>query len=442
MLVSTRTGGVWRIKNNRWHLVAEGIFDSLGVLSESADGSVSVVGSKAELTRLRDINGDGIADYYDTLFDHFTNAGNYHSYTHGPTKDQDGNYVLSLNLAHGDAVFYTAGGNVMGSHGGYVGWAVRVKPNGEFEYFANGLRSPAGLGADLNGQIWYADNQGDFVGSSKIFMLQDGKFYGHPAGLIDEAGMTPDSPEVTWNEVIKRKEKAVIVVPHGKVANSLGNPVWDSTDGNFGPYSRQMFIGDQTQSNLTRVVIEEVNGQWQGAMIPFASGMESGVMRPKFLPDNSLLLGQTGRGWHAKGGNVAALQRIVYDGSTQHLHVQNVNITNNGFVLTFTQALPSNMSQSELEKAVSVNSWTYRDAQAYGSDELGKKDDAIKSISVNKERSALTIVLNDTRIPKVHPEQTARVYHIALKNDKLSALSGRESLDVYYSAHTFKDVQP
>ena len=32
------------MKDDAWHLFAEGIFDSLGVLSESEDGSVAVVG--------------------------------------------------------------------------------------------------------------------------------------------------------------------------------------------------------------------------------------------------------------------------------------------------------------------------------------------------------------------------------------------------------------
>ena len=438
ILVSTRTAGVWKISDGKWQLMAEGMFDSLGILAEADNGSVAVVGNKAELTRLRDVNGDGFADYYDTVFDSFTNAGNYHTYTHGPTRDSNGDYVMTLNLGVGEGVYYTAGGNVMGSHGGYLGWAVRVSPTGKYEYFANGLRSPAGVGADLNGQVWYADNQGDFVGSSKIFMLEDDKFYGHPAGLIDEPDMTPDSSEVSWESVISRKEKAVIVVPHGKVANSLGNPAWDSTNGGFGHFAGQMLIGDQTQSNLTRVVTEQVNGQWQGAMIPFASGMESGVMRPHFLSDNSLLLGQTGRGWHAKGGNAAALQRIKYDGKTQHLHIKNVNITEDGFILSFTQALPQEFDGAAISKALSVNSWTYRDAQAYGSEEMGNQDDKIKSFVLSEDRKQLSIVLADPSIPQVHPEQTGRIYHIQLEADAFKAASGFASLDAYYSAHAFK----
>ncbi|WP_415926378.1 hypothetical protein PN836_018505 [Ningiella sp. W23] len=441
VLVSTRTAGVWRLKDDKWQLFAEGIFDSLGMLSESDDGSVAVVGNKAELTRIKDINGDGIADQFETLFDSFTNAANYHTYVHGPTRDVQGNYVLTLNLADGKSAIYNAGGNVMGSHGGYVGWAVRISPEGKYEYFANGLRSPAGLGADPSGQVWYADNQGDFVGSSKIFMLEDGKFYGHPAGLIDEPNMTPDSHEVSWEAVIPRKEKAAVVVAHGKVANSLGNPVWDTTGGAFGPFAGQMIIGDQTQSNLTRTVFEKVNGQWQGVMIPFASGMESGVMRPVFLPDNSLLLGQTGRGWQAKGGNPAALQRISYDGTTVDLHIKNVRITEDGFKVYLTKALPPELAAdiATLKQSVSINSWTYRDAPAYGSEEMGAKNDAIKSIVLGNDNTVVNISLEQASIPKVHEQQTGRVFHINLEHGSIAEHGKQADLHAFYSAHAFRE---
>lgn len=68
-----------------------------------------------------------------------------------------------------------------------------------------------------------------------------------------------------------------------------------------------MLIDDQTQSNVMRVTTEVIGDREQGAAINFGTNLESGIMRPLFLPDGSLLLGQTGRGWQAKGGHVASL---------------------------------------------------------------------------------------------------------------------------------------
>ena len=75
MVVATRSAGIWRIVNGEWRLFAEGLFDSLGVVVEDGKGLVVVAGQKAELTRIRDTNGDGIADKYETLFD----AHSYHA---------------------------------------------------------------------------------------------------------------------------------------------------------------------------------------------------------------------------------------------------------------------------------------------------------------------------------------------------------------------------
>ena len=438
VLVSTRTAGVWRLRDEHWHLFAEGIFDSLGIVNESENGDVAVVGSKAELTRIRDINGDGIADYYDTLFDTFTNGSDYHTYTHGPVKDADGHYIIALNLGNGPGAHFKADGGVMGSHGGYSGWAFRIAPDGSYQTFGNGLRSPAGLGVDPDGNVWYADNQGDYMGSSKIFNLQSGKFYGHPASLIDEPNMTPDSPEIAWNKVVKRKERAPIVIAHGKVANSPGSLVWDLTKGEFGQFSRNAFIGDQTQSNLSRVYLEKVDEEWQGVMMPFGSGMESGVMKPIFLPDNSLLLGQTGRGWHAKGGNATALQRITYDGMTDHLAIKEVSITHNGFVLRLTQPLPQILNSTNFETWLKVESWTYRDAPDYGSEELAFMENNIKSVVLDNKHSTITLELADPSIPRVHAQQTGRIFHISLTHDSLEKTSGSKQMHAYYSAQRFR----
>ena len=122
--------GIWRIVNGEWRLFAEGLFDSLGVVAEDGKGLVVVAGQKAELTRISDTNGDGIADKYETLFDAHSYHANYHSYMHGPVRGKDGSYYFALNLVHdGTGTAYTAGGNVMGTWGGFNGWAVRVMPD-------------------------------------------------------------------------------------------------------------------------------------------------------------------------------------------------------------------------------------------------------------------------------------------------------------------------
>jgi hypothetical protein len=398
---------------------------------------VVVAGQKAELTRISDTNGDGVADQYDTLFDAHSYHGNYHSYMHGPVRGQDGSYYFALNLVHdGTGSAYTAGGNVMGTWGGFNGWVIRVARDGKYELFSKGLRSPASIGAAPDGRLWYTDNQGDFVGTSKMFELRKDAYYGHPASLVDLPGMTPASPEIRWDLWMDRRARPVMLFPHNRVANSPGNPAWVTT-AKFGPFEGQMLIGDQTQSNLLRVVTEKVGDVEQGSVMPFIEGLESGVMRPVFLPDGSVLLGQTGRGWQAKGGKVASLQHLRWDGKTVAPAILAMHATARGFRIDLTQPVAEGVSAEALAAALSAESWTYRDAPDYGSPELALRAEALASVTLSADRRAIEVTLASRDIPQAHERQTARVYHAQLESERLFAAGAPARMHAYYTLYRF-----
>jgi hypothetical protein len=48
------------------------------------------------------------------------------------------------------------------------------------------------------------------------------------------------------------------------------------SEGKFGPFQKQLFVGDQSHSNISRVYLETVNGVRQGAVFPFLKGFKSG----------------------------------------------------------------------------------------------------------------------------------------------------------------------
>ena len=438
IVVATRTAGIWRLIKGEWHLFAQGTFDSLGVVIEDDHGLQVVVGQKPELTRITDINGDGLADSFATMSDSFSYNGNYHEYLHGPVRDTKGDYFFTLNL--GDAsqtdAMYRANGKYMGTSGGYRGWAIHVPAKGGFEPWADGMRSPASLGVAPDGQIWYADNQVDYVATSKLFRLKKGAFYGHPAGLVDRPDMIPTSPEISWEAVADSRQEAAVLFPQNRLANSPGNPAWDTTGGRFGPYEGQMFLGDQTQSDLMRVLTEKVGDHEQGVVIPFATDLESGIMRPVFLPDGSMLLGETGRGWQAKGGRVASLQRIVWDGKTIAPAIHHVSAVPGGFDITFTTAVPTSFAQTDIAGALSIKSWTYRDAPDYGSPELDEHAEPVTQIGLSEDRKVLHVTLAKTEQPKIHPHQTARVYQLSVNSKRLWNATN-PSFEAFYTLYQF-----
>ncbi|QTN31105.1 c-type cytochrome [Akkermansiaceae bacterium] len=414
IVLSTRTAGVWRIREGKWSLFAEGIYESLGVVIEDDKGDVIVIAQKPELTRIRDTDGDGRADDFETVCDDFGFHGNYHEYTHGPVRDAEGNYYFLLNLSHAqdeNEASWKAGGKFMGSMGGYRGWACRVTPEGKFEPYAYGLRSPAGIGVAPDGRIWYAENQGEYVGSSKVVPLEQGKFYGHMSGLVDLPGMGPDAAGLNYDLWKDKLRKGAVWLPHGKMANSPGSPAWDLTNGKFGQYGGQMFIGDQTLSQVMRVVTEIVDGQDQGSVTPFARGLASGVMRPAFLPDGSLLLGQTGRGWGARGGSPAALQQVVFDGKTFAADISRVTSSPTGFTVHFTRPVADGVGEADLQKALQATSWFYTNLSDYGSPEHDKRDETVASVKLAADRSSVSLDLADFG---KGDKWLDRIYHIRI----------------------------
>ncbi len=249
--------------------------------------------------------------------------------------------------------------------------------------------------------------------------------------------MTPDSPEIAWDKVWARRERPVLLFPENRLANSPGHPTWDTTGGQFVPFASQLFVGDQTHSNLLRITIDVVDGIEQGAAIPFATGLESGVMRSVFLPDHSMLLGETGRGWQAKGGKVASLQHIVWDGKTLPPAIHHVSAVAGGFAFTFTQPVPASFDNAALAKLLKVRSWVYRDAPDYGSPEMDDHDEDVTAVELSQDRLTLRIVLAKTEQPVLHPQQTARVYRLTLNAKPLWGDDIGPGFEAFYTLYKF-----
>ncbi|WAJ71939.1 PQQ-dependent sugar dehydrogenase [Catenovulum adriaticum] len=419
-VVGSRTAGIWKIKNNKWHFFAEGFQDLLGLHVEDKHGNQLVVAHKPELTRVIDTNKDGVADEYRTINDDWRFAGNYCEYVHGPVPDGQGNYFLNLNLAHGGD---KTGGTAMGTFGGYDGWLVRITKDGTFQPWASGLRSPAGLGKGPNNMLLYTDNQGSYVGTSKLHIVEKNDYFGYPASLKDDERYRQKN--IDWQEVNQQAKLANIYFPHNIVANSPGNPTYDTTAGKFGPFAGQILVGDQTKSNISRVTLEQVEGQWQGAVMPFINNLRSGAMRLVFAPDNSLWVGQTGRGWHSSGGNYEALQRIVWDGKTTPFEIHTVNLIENGFSVSFTDLL---QQKTVSAKDIEVTSWRYKDTEIYGSPRYGITQHAVTQLT-QSEKSV------EFKLAAMKP---GLIYEIKLHNIKAKSGTEASNNSAYYTLHKLK----
>lgn len=431
LYVSTREGQVWTRRGDSWQLFADGLHEPLGLLVDQKTGQVFCV-QRPELTELIDENGDGKADRFRTVCDAWGLTDNYHEYAYGLVRDADGNFYGSLNTTlswpgwAGSDKWDVARVHdcKMGRAAKYRGWSWRITPEGAFEPWSSGLRSPAGIGLGKNGELLCTDNQGDWVATSCLFVMDRGDFHGHPSSLTDHPDYAgKDLNAIPVEKYGQLRRAPAVWFPHGDLANSPGEPLLDDTQGRFGPFVGQLFCGDQTRSNVFRIVLERVNGRYQGCAINFVDHTQSGIVRARFANDGSLWVGQTGRGWGSRGPAKFGLQRIVWDGLTVPFEMSRVAVANDGFDVHFTRPADS-AAAGEASRYV-VERWRYKHYPGYGSPKLDKGRVEVQKVAVDANGRVVRLQL---------PLEVGFVYHLQVDVPGAggAALANR---DAWYTLH-------
>ncbi len=451
LAVATRRGDVYIIENPTspqpyFRLFASGLHEVLGLVYR--DGSFYCA-QRSELTRLEDTNFDGKADVFETVYA-WPLSGHYHEYSFGPKFAPDGSMFVTGNVAFGDEEWWRGESRVP-----WRGWTMKISPDGKMEPWATGMRSPAGLGM-IDGEFFYTDNQGDWVGSGAIWHVKKGAFIGHPAGLrwtgnekspvhitTDELYAVVDprqkrdengryiKPENVMKEdyitLYEVKEKfpelqlPAVWLPHGVLGIS-NSDIQVIPEGTFGAFSGQVLIGDQGQSKIMRVFMEKVNGEYQGAAWDFRSGFQSGVLRMAWANDGSLFVGETNRGWGSAGEASEGLQRLVYTGKMP-FEMKEVYARPDGFEITFTE--PVDPETAKDLASFYVQSFIFKYHPVYGSPPVDMTNMDLAGVKVADDGLSLRLVVENPKQYYVH----------RIIMDGLRSKSGQPLLhkEVYYT---------
>ena len=407
LAVSTRRGEIWIVENpyqkdshqTNYRRFASGLHEILGLAYK--DG-VFYCSQRGELTKITDTNRDGVADLYEPIYQ-FELSGNYHEYTYGPVFDKNGDMLVTLNLA------WIGFGE--GKFAKWRGWLVKIKPDGTLEPQSAGLRSPAGYSINDEGDIFYGENQGDWVGSGRITHLAKGDFAGNPGGI--KWAKEPNSPfKLTLEEIpdnsqpmfeaakkVKNLKLPAVWFPHAIMGISTSDIIQDTTKGKFSPFPGQYFVADQGQSKVMRVFMEKVNGVYQGFCINYREGFQSGILRERFGLDGSMFVGMTSRGWGSTGKDNFGLQRLVWNG-LMPFEINAIHAKSDGFEITFTQAVDVKSVKNAASYA--LRSYIYEYHHQYGSPIINVKDVKIKGISVSADKKSVRISIDGIRQFYIH----------------------------------------
>lgn len=405
--VSTRRGEIWMIQNPymtsgepHYSRFASGLHETLGL--NFRNGSFYAT-QRGELTKITDTNNDGRADKYECIYK-FDLSGNYHEYAYGPVFDKNNDMYVTLNVA------WIGYGEGLGK---WHGWLLKIKEDGTMEPVATGLRSPAGIMINSSNDVFYAENQGDWVGSGRVTHLEKGDFAGNAGGLrwtkepesplklskADLSIVDNGQPMHEAAKKIKELKLPAVWFPHTLMGISTADILEDTTNGAFGPFAGQYFVSDQGHSKVMRMTLEKVNGKYQGACFPFREGLASGLLRLRWGIDGSMFGGMTSRGWSSTGPEPYALQRLVWTRKTP-FEIKNISAKPDGLELEFTLPVDSKVAQDASH--YEVNGFTYHYHHHYGSEIMNMESSPIRGLVVSDDGLKVRLVLDNMREGYIH----------------------------------------
>lgn len=388
--------------------IASGLAEPLGL--KVVDNKIYVL-QKQELTQLIDHDGDEVIDEYRAHSYGWKVSANFHEFAFGLVY-KEGYFYATLATA------ILPGGASAQPQIPDRGKVVKIsEKDGSVEFVAHGLRTPNGIGIGVDGEIFIADNQGDWLPASKVVHLQEGAFYGSHS--VDPIGTKDlkETPPVVW-------------LPQDEIGNSPSTPIYLDK----GPYAGQMIHCEVTNGGIKRVAIEKVNGQYQGALFRFSQGLEAGVNRILWAPDGSLMVGGIGSSgnWSHSGRKKFGLQRMSYNEKTT-FEMLSVSVRSNGFLVEFTEPISEDHELSAAD--FDIQQWYYLPTEAYGGPKLGEESLTIQSFTLSEDRKKVFLELPGIK--------EGHVVYVKLDKELKSA-SGQQlwSTEAWYTLNEIPEGQP
>ncbi|MFN9721104.1 MAG: hypothetical protein ACK58L_20600, partial [Planctomycetota bacterium] len=210
--------------------------------------------------------------------------------------------------------------------------------------------------------------------------------------------------------------------PYKKMGQSTTDIMLDESNGRFGPFAGQFFIGEFTQAGMNRVFLEKIDGEYQGACFPFRSGFASAVLRMGQGTDGSMFVGLTNRGWSSLGTASYGLQRLVWTGRVP-FEIRQMKSRSDGFELIFTKPVDPESAANVASYVMSSHTYLYQ--STYGSDEIQRRDLEVSSATVSDDKLSVRLKIKELRPLFVHE----------LRADGVRSADGERLLhpDAYYT---------
>jgi mono/diheme cytochrome c family protein len=339
------------------------------VLAMAHDGSSLLVQHRRNLTRVKDNDGDGVAERFEHVlsFPQLLDPKSY-DWGYGMVPDKQGGYILSFAAHAVDSQEMTGSGSAIRLNPDPSGWKI--------EEVAFGMRNPVGWTPGPDGDIFFTDNQGNWMSSNRLSELVPGRYYGFPNPKQLDHRSKPPGPTAVW-------------VPYAW-AKSINGVTYDTTGGKFGPFAGHFYLAEVMEGGaIIRAQLEKVKGQYQGACFPFWNRGLLGPVTVTFDPAGRLWVGSlTEPGWMRQPDR-GALYSIEYTGEVP-FEIHSIHARPDGFRIRFTSP-PSRRAAEAI--SYRIEHYRYEYSSAYGSREIDRTAVPVRSVTMQPDGTDVDLVL-------------------------------------------------
>ncbi|MCF0071235.1 c-type cytochrome [Dyadobacter sp. CY261] len=352
--VVTFDGDVWTIEgidkdlqNIKWRRFASGLHEPMSI--EIVKENIYVF-DRNGIVQLRDLNNDGVADYYENFSNVMAQSAESREWAADLVTAPDGSFYVAKggSLSNGPGMTKVTGkGFRAGSD--QNGAILKISEDGRSaEVVATGLRGPY-LGIHpTKGILTASDQQGNFVPSTPIFVIHKGDYFGVEPTLHRKDNPTV-TPPLTW-------------IPHS-VDRSAISQVW-ATSSKMGPLNGNLIHFSFGRPGLFRVLIDSTTSVVQGGVSVINANYPAPTSKGAMNPTDEQLYIAGFNLWGSSSNGISALLRLRYTGKPSY-SPNHFRAGKQGIVLRFDSPLDKGTASDP--KNFEVKRWNYKRTEEYGS---------------------------------------------------------------------------
>jgi cytochrome c2 len=362
-----------------WQRFASGLHEPLSLCSRN--GEIFVF-DRNGIWRLIDSDGNGEADIQEFFSNAFTQGAETREYAQTIRPAPDGSFIIAK------------GGIQMVAQGTHNGSILRVSPNGQsVEVLGYGLRSPFAGVHPVTGMVTASDQQGHYVPTTPLHIIEGGHFHGFLSSLIPkEHYPAPITEPLVW-------------IPYPVNPSGAGQ-VW-LAGARMGPLNDTLVHIGYYRPELFSVSINHRTGRRQASVVSITRDLPFAPLNGAVNPADGQLYVTGLQIWGSAAKQGSGLARLRYTGAPSPLPLEMVAM-DQGVLIQFD--VPLNPQQATNPANYSLERWNIQRSANYGSPHFkpdgSKGQELISASSAYLSRDGRRVFLG---VPGMKPTMQLRV---------------------------------